>query len=142
MIETVGDLIQLLHRYKSSCRLRISHRGETTQLTPVTRQEGDDVVIETIHRHAEGSNKKSSSEQSRSQSGKPDVEDAIDQCDRILTMCDELQDGDNETASDFASDIAEKVQSVRDWVEEHDHVTSKQQAALNGWEQGVSKWMK
>lgn len=140
MIETIGDLLQLLHRWPSAKRILIAHRGESTQLSTVTRQEGDVLVIESIHRHAEAQENpaKDDSANTTTTATDPDTIEAIEQCDRILTLCDEVDSDSN--GIDFVTEIAEKVQSVRDWVEEKNHVTAKQLAALNGWERGVEKW--
>lgn len=132
MIETVADLLKLLHRWKSHQKVFICHRGESVQLSAVTRADDGNLILETVKQDREPDKKKKNP-----QPANPDVAEALEQCDHILTLCDEVE-GRGES---FAADISEKVQGVRDWIETNDHVTEKQLSALQGWEAGVSKWL-
>lgn len=132
MIETIGDLLKLLHRYPSATRLEVGTDWELTgSISGEVLNVSTDGIILLIRLGKELAKKEKPAVLS------DEAADAIDQCDHILTLCDDVP----ERAGDFATEIMEKVQSVRDWVEEHDHVTPKQSAALDGWERGIAKWV-
>lgn len=138
MIETVGDLLKLLHKWPSTKRLQISHRGETSQLSGITRQEGDELIFESIHKHKLPADKPGHESSDSDTADLPDdAAEAVEQCDHILTLCDDVP----ERAEGFAADIADKVSGVREWIVENKHVTPKQLSALEGWEAGISKWI-
>ena len=62
---------------------------------------------------------------------------ASEQCDRILDLCEQLPS----RAEDFGVSIIEKIESIREWITTHDHVTDAQQEALDNMEAGVEKWL-
>lgn len=66
-----------------------------------------------------------------------DAYDAVVFCDDILNMLYELP----EKANDFAEEVKEKVESMKDWIEENDTVTDAQIVALNNIKRGVEKWL-
>jgi len=45
-----------------------------------------------------------------------------------------------ESAEDFVASVEERLQSITEWVEEHEHVTEKQWQALRSWQAAVGKW--
>ena len=66
-----------------------------------------------------------------------EVQNAIEQCERILEMCDEVPDRGEE----FADGVRERTQSIFEWIEENRHVTDAQITALENMESGVSRWI-
>lgn len=140
MIETISDLLKLLHRYPSSTRITIGHDcDDVAHLSGDVLNAAEGEIVLTLAPLPMEPPAKQEPPHANNKAGRVGAAaDAIDQCDRILTMCDEV-DSDSRGA-DFVAEIAEKVQSVRDWVEEKNHVTEKQLSALNGWERGVEKW--
>lgn len=66
-----------------------------------------------------------------------DWESAIEQCEKIIDLCDELP----ERAEDFNFSVLEKTESIRDWIAEHETVTPAQQDALDNMESGVMRWL-
>lgn len=67
-----------------------------------------------------------------------DFGEALDFCDELLTDLDELP----ERAEDFRDSVREKVESIRDWVEEHETITERQAEALRNIRAGVDKWLR
>ena len=67
-----------------------------------------------------------------------DPERAIAQCDRIISAGEALP----ERSEAFADPITEKTESIKEWIEEHDQVTEKQQTALDNMEAGVERWQR
>lgn len=68
---------------------------------------------------------------------RPDWERSLEQCEAILEAIDDLP----ERAADFAASVQEKVESISDWIEGHETVTSAQAAALDNMERGVHAWL-
>jgi len=68
---------------------------------------------------------------------RPEWAHRLDQCDEILSAIDDLPD----RAADFAASVQEKVESIRDWIEAQETVTSAQCAALDNMERGVHAWL-
>lgn len=66
-----------------------------------------------------------------------DWEDAIEQCNRIMEMCNEVP----ERGEDFAYSVQQKVQEISETIEESERVTEAQQIALDNMESGVSRWI-
>ena len=63
---------------------------------------------------------------------------ALEQCDTILSLCDDMPD----RASDFAISVAEQCAEVRETIERMQRVTSNQQEALDNWEAGLNRWLR
>lgn len=68
---------------------------------------------------------------------RPEWAHRMDQCEEILAAIDDLP----ERAADFAASVKEKVESIRDWIEAQETVTSAQCAALDNMERGVHAWL-
>lgn len=141
MIKTVGDLMKLLHRYPSTTRISVGNDcDDTAQLNGGALNGAADEIILLLAPLPDDSPSKELPRKKKSDTADlpDDAAEAVEQCDHILTLCDEVP----ERAEDFAADIAEKVSGVREWIVENKHVTDKQLNALNGWEAGISKWIK
>jgi len=67
-----------------------------------------------------------------------DHEEAIEYADEILSDLDNLP----ERAEEFAESVREKVEGMKDWMEEHQAVTEKMVAALQNIRGGVDKWLR
>lgn len=65
-----------------------------------------------------------------------EVKLAIEQCERIIDMTDELP----EAGWDFGESVAEKCRDIWKNIEKHNRVTEGQQDALDNMEDGVSRW--
>lgn len=59
---------------------------------------------------------------------------AVELCDDILSACEDVP----EAAEELAASIYERVESIRDWIVEKDHVTAKQQTALDNMQQAIN----
>lgn len=69
--------------------------------------------------------------------------DALDQCETILNLIDEdVPEWAWDKSPDFFEKIQERVRSMSDWIEDHEHVTEKMADALDNMEAGVRKWIK
>lgn len=142
MIETIGDLLKLLHRYPSATRICVGNNcDDTAQLNGGVLNAGVDEIVLLI---APLPNDSPSQELPRNKKKKTaasgmssDAEDALDQCDHILELCDEVP----EKGEDFAESVREKVESIAAWIEENEHVTDAQKDSLNNMERGVSRWI-
>lgn len=66
-----------------------------------------------------------------------DADAALEQCERILSGCDEIP----ERGSDFAEGVRERTESIQSWIEDNGEVTPAQQTALDNMEYGVSRWI-
>lgn len=66
-----------------------------------------------------------------------DFEEAIEYAEEILSDLDNLP----ERAADFAESVREKVEGMKDWMEEHQTVTEKMVTALENIRAGVDKWL-
>lgn len=72
-----------------------------------------------------------------------DWEAADEQCDCIVELIDdEVPERAWDVAADFFDDIRDKVVAVQETITQTNHVTEKQQQALDNWEAGVRKWIK
>lgn len=69
--------------------------------------------------------------------GDGDWETAMEQCDRIISMCEEVR----ERGEDFAFGVMERTESIKGWIEENKTVTSAQLEALDNMESGVGRWL-
>lgn len=47
-----------------------------------------------------------------------------------------------EAAADFSGSVEEKLESIRAWVEEHEHVTEAQETAVANMANGIQGWMR
>jgi len=65
-------------------------------------------------------------------------EDALEIADEILDMIDNDLP---EEAEEFAESVEEKVRDIRNWIEDHRHVTERQVEALENMKRGCEKWM-
>lgn len=65
------------------------------------------------------------------------VLEALEQCDRIAEMVEDLPD----RAADFGIGVGEKTADIRLTIEQMQTVTSNQQDALDNMEAGVSRWL-
>lgn len=65
-------------------------------------------------------------------------DEAIALADEIIELCEGLDD--LSPGYDFAQKVAASVQGVKEWVEQADYVTPKQEGALHGWHRGISQW--
>lgn len=136
MINTINDLLRLLHRYPSATRLTVGHNvDETAKLSGEIINGGVDEVILLLH-SVPTQAVEAVADELDALSGP--AGEAVEQCDRIFTLCDEMP----ERGEDFATEVAEKTQSIRDWIVEHDHVTDKQLNALSNMESGLERWTK
>jgi uncharacterized coiled-coil DUF342 family protein len=64
-------------------------------------------------------------------------QDFAEMCEATLAVIDELPD----RAEDFRESASETVQSMKEWAEEHEHVTDKMVTALENIDEGASKWV-
>ena len=69
---------------------------------------------------------------------KPEVKEALEQCENILAMCEDVP----ERGEEFADSVAAGVCEVAEKIEEQNRVTPDQQRALDNWESGVSAWIR
>lgn len=67
-----------------------------------------------------------------------DHEEAIGYAEDILSDLDDLP----ERAEDFRESVREKVEGMKDWMEEHQAVTDKMIAALENMRAGLNKWLR
>ena len=61
----------------------------------------------------------------------------VDQCDDLLCSLDDLP----ERAEDFADGVRTTIEGMRNWAEDHEHVTEKMQTALENTTFAVEKWL-
>jgi hypothetical protein len=66
------------------------------------------------------------------------AEEAIEQCNEICELCEEVP----ERGEDFAISVYEKVKDIRDTIEKTNHVTDAQQQALDNMQAGVKAWIR
>lgn len=67
-----------------------------------------------------------------------DVSEALDQCERIITMAEDTDIPDE--GQEFCESVAASVREVSETIERTGRVTAKQQQALDNWEAGVGSW--
>ena len=68
---------------------------------------------------------------------KYDVAAAIEQCERIVAMCEDLP----EAGEDFGLSVSEKTSDIWKTIEATRRVTRGQQEALDNMEEGVNRWL-
>lgn len=66
-----------------------------------------------------------------------DWDEFVERCSETLERCEELP----ERARDFGDSCAEKVEGMREWAAEHQHVTEKMEEALDNIRAGVGRWL-
>lgn len=64
-------------------------------------------------------------------------EDFVEQCEQVLLDVDDIP----ERGESFAEAVREKIESMKEWAEEHEAVTEKMVKALEGMAGGVAKWL-
>jgi hypothetical protein len=143
MIETVGDLIKLLHRYPSATRISVGNDcDDTAQLNGGVLNVAVDEIVLLIAPLPDDSPSRElprKKKKKASAAGMPsEAEEALNQCDHILELCDEVP----EKGEDFAESVREKVESIAEWIRENEHVTDAQKDSLNNMERGVSRWIR
>lgn len=133
---TVGELLKFLHRFPSTTTVEVSsslmdaRHGGPVRLD-LSGNEYQGRILLVYEPPGKGAGKDGSDE------SKAIVDEALDQCDRIADLCEQVP----ERGEDFASSVLEKVESIRDWIEENDHVTEKQLKSLENMEAGVLRWV-
>ena len=65
------------------------------------------------------------------------IGEAIEWCEMILEMIDELPD----RAADFGESCGETVRGIRESIEQHQKITDGQRTALENIQRGVSRWL-
>jgi len=65
-------------------------------------------------------------------------EQAVDDLDSIIGDCEEIPPA----GEGFANDVTESAESMRAWITEHEHVTSKQEKVIENWRNGVDRWFR
>ena len=74
---------------------------------------------------------------------KAEWEKAVDQGLEIINLIDEdISEEAAEQAAEFFEDVRQRCGAVIETIERMQHVTEKQQKALDGWERGVRAWIK
>lgn len=134
---TVAELLKLITRYPSTANIVVGRDPEHTgELSGEVVHSGDNLVLLLKPSVA--------SDEIAEESVTFDdgtallaAEEAIEQCDNILELIEELPD----RAEDFGDSIRTKVESMREWIVEHDHVTEAQQQSLDNMENGVLRWL-
>lgn len=66
-----------------------------------------------------------------------EAEEAVEQAEHIIEMCDDVPDAGLE----FAMSVAEKCTDIAEAIERMGKVTAAMQTALDNMEAGVSKWL-
>lgn len=66
----------------------------------------------------------------------PDVVDFVIGCDALLGRVDDLPT----RAGDFAEGVRERIDGMRAWAIERNHVTAKMTQALDNMDAGVGRW--
>jgi hypothetical protein len=64
-------------------------------------------------------------------------EDALADAENLLRKLDDLP----ERAEEFAVSVQATLESMAGWIEEHEHVTEKQNAALDNIDDAIDRWM-
>ncbi len=64
--------------------------------------------------------------------------EAIEEIDKVLELCEELP----ERAETFREGVEEKLNGMRDWIEENKHCTDPQATAIENIGDGVRKWLR
>lgn len=131
MIVKLEQLIKSLQLFGQGCEVCVLHEGEVIEIKTVSGASDGAVVLMTDR----AANPDDDSEEDSEDDLSDEVVEALDQCERIFALCEDAP----EWAEQFAMDVSEKVESVREWIEQNKHVTQKQLKALDGWENGISK---
>lgn len=132
---TVAELLKLITRYPSTANLVVGRDPDHTgELSGEVVHSGDNLIL--LLRPAPPSEEEAD-EEFDDGSELLAAEEAIEQCDNILELIEELPD----RAEDFGDSIRTKVESMREWIVEHDHVTEAQQQSLDNMENGVLRWL-
>lgn len=61
-------------------------------------------------------------------------EEALNECETIQEMCDEV-------CNSFSDSVSEKVNSISETIEEREHVTDRQNQALGNMRDAIAKWI-
>lgn len=64
-------------------------------------------------------------------------EEFVEECDRVLDRIDDLP----ERAEDFADGVREKIEGMRSWSTENEHVTEAMSDAVENIDGGVGRWL-
>lgn len=63
--------------------------------------------------------------------------------DRLTSLKEDAEKvASKKGGADFGESIAEKAESMLDWLEEHGELTDRQQDAIANMESGVARWLK
>ena len=66
-----------------------------------------------------------------------DWEEFLVEAQEVLDLLDEIKGA----GTDYANSVSSQLEGVMEWVEEHEHVTERQEAALANWREGAEKWL-
>jgi hypothetical protein len=64
-------------------------------------------------------------------------EEAVWALEILLDDLDDIPDA----GWDFADSVRESAESMKDWIEENEHVTERQLETIENWQVAVSKWI-
>ena len=67
-----------------------------------------------------------------------DVEDFLELCNEAIRDCERVP----ERGADFAGSVQDKIESMMDYAEEHDHVTERMADALENMHTAIRKWLR
>lgn len=67
---------------------------------------------------------------------KKEWEEAVQLCKSIIESVAELPERVKERAAVFTESVGDKVASIQEWIEEHEHVTEAMQASLHNMQAG------
>lgn len=70
-----------------------------------------------------------------------DLKKTLEQCDRILEAIEDADEDLQDKAFDFFEGVTEFIKSVRKTIEASEHVSPKQQTAIDNCESGVNRWI-
>lgn len=133
---TVTDLLKLITRYPSTANLVVGHGpDETGELSGEVLHSGDDLILLL---KSVASADEASDVEFDDGSELLAADEAIEQCDNILELIDELP----ERAEDFGMSVGEKVASIKTWIEQNDHVTDAQKQSLDNMQGAVLRWIR
>lgn len=140
---TVTDLLKLITRYPSSANLVVGHNpDETGELSGEVIHSGDDLILLLKPLPVADKSRQpaaaTADEEFDDGSELLAADEAVEQCDNILELIEELP----ERAEEFGDSVREKVESMKAWIVEHDHVTEAQQQSLTNMESAVLRWIR
>lgn len=132
---TISELLKLITRYPASSRIVVGHNcDDTVELSgEVLHNDGDELILLLAPAPPAEASEEFADGDDLLQADK-----AIEQCENILELLDDLP----ERAEDFADSVREKVESIKGWIEENDHVTDGQINALDNMEGAVLRWIR